>query len=215
MRQTTKDNQKLNLSAAVLAGGDSKRMGEDKAFLELGGERLIDIIIRSLAKLFKDIIVVTDKPEKMNHHLQVRLEEDIYKDGEKNALRGIHASLTLAFHPSCFIVACDMPFISLPLVRYMSQFARDYDLVTPRVEGYYQPLFSFYNKTALPVITSALELKNYKISSLYGKFNTREIKEDIVDAHDRERLSFTNINSPEKFKWAQSYYREHHSSNSV
>lgn len=192
----------INLAAAVLAGGDSKRMGEDKAFLKLGSDRLIDIIVGKLSKIFPEIIVVTDKPH-LIAHLPVRIVEDVYKDTEKNSLRGIHAALTAANNQSCFIMACDMPFISTSLIAYMSAYALDYDLVTPKLDGYYQPMFSFYNKTSLPVITAALESKDYKIHALYEKFHTRVINEDEVDTHDPRRLSFVNINSPEVYRWAK------------
>lgn len=201
----------LTLSAAVLAGGDSKRMGENKAFLKLGGERLIDLIVYELGKLFMEVIVVTDIPEKMAY-LPVRLEKDIYKDGSKNALRGIHAAITAASHPSCFIIGCDMPFISVSLIKHMSSFTSEYDLVTPKLDGYYQPLFSFYNKTSLPVINKALQQQQYKITALPEKMHTKEIHADVVDTHDPKRLSFLNINSPEIFRWAEAFYSEYKSS---
>jgi molybdenum cofactor guanylyltransferase len=182
-------------------------MGKNKAFLELGGKRLVDIIVYELGKLFREVIVVTDVPEKMAY-LPVRLAEDIYKEGEKNALRGIHAALTVASHSSCFITACDMPFLSLSLIKYMASFAREYDLVTPKLAGYYQPMFSFYNKTSLPVINEAMMQQKYKITALFEKLHTKEIHADEVNTHDPKQLSFLNINSPDIFSWAEAYIQE-------
>lgn len=182
-------------------------MGKNKAFLELGGKRLVDIIVYELGKLFREVIVVTDIPEKMAY-LPVRLAEDIHKEGEKNALRGIHAALTVASHSSCFITACDMPFLSLSLIKYMASFARDYDLVAPKVDGYYQPMFSFYNKTSLPLINKALVQQTYKITTLFEKLHTKVIFADVVNTHDPKQLSFININSPDIFSWAEAYIQE-------
>ncbi len=182
-------------------------MGENKAFLELGGKRLVDIIVHELGKLFTEVIVVTNDPAKMAY-LPVRLAEDIHKESEKNALRGIHTALTVASHSSCFIIACDMPFISLSLIKHMSFFANEYDLVTPKLDGYYQPMFSFYNKTSLPVLNEALLQQKYKITALFTKLHAKEIHGDVVNTHDPKQLSFININSPDIFRWAEAYIHE-------
>lgn len=204
MNEERKADKLLALSAAVLAGGDSKRMGKNKAFLELGGERLIDLIVSRLSKLFAEVFVVTNDPGKLSY-LPVRLEEDIYKQGEKNSLRGIHTALNKASYFSCFVTACDMPFISLSLIKYMSDYTKEYDLVTPKLDGYYQPMFSFYNKKILPVIDEALMKRKYKITSLFKELKTKEIFADIVSLYDPKQLSFININSPEIFRWAEAY----------
>ncbi|MEW5921955.1 MAG: molybdenum cofactor guanylyltransferase [Bacillota bacterium] len=203
----SKGMKRLSLSAAVLAGGESKRMGENKAFLKLGGKRLIEIIVEELHHLFAEVIVVSDNPQELVY-LPARLAGDIYREGEKNALRGIHAALSAAFHPSCFVVACDMPFLSLGLIEHMAAFALEYDLVAPRLDGHYQPLFSFYNKMGLPAITVALEQKQYKISSLFRKLRVKEIGEDVVNIYDPKQLSFLNINTREVLRYAEAYLNE-------
>lgn len=193
---------KLMLSAAVLAGGDSKRMGEKKAFLKFDGRYLIELIVEKLCHLFAEVMVVTDKVQEMDF-LPARLVEDIYIEGEKSALRGVHAALSATSHHSCFILACDMPFLSSPLIRHMSFFAEDYDLVVPLLDGHYQPLFSFYHQKCLPVIHEALEEKHNKISRLYDRFNMKVIDEIAVQAYDPKRLSFFNINNRNDFCYAE------------
>lgn len=196
----------LPFSAAILAGGDSKRMGENKAFVKLGDKALIDIIVGKLHPLFAEVLIVTDKAEALSY-LPVRLVADIYKEGEKNTLRGIHAALSEALHPACFIVACDMPFISKGLIAYMAAFAMDYDLVAPRLEGYYQPLFAFYHKQALTVINEALEQKQYRVTALFQnqKLRVRNIDEETVSIYDPRQLSFLNINTREMLRCAEKY----------
>lgn len=193
---------KIMLSAAVLAGGDSKRMGENKAFLQFDGRYLIELIVEKLCHLFTEVMVVTDIGQKMCF-LPVRLVEDIYNEGEKNALRGIHAALTATAQQSCFILACDMPFLSPSLIKHMSSFAEGYDLVVPRLDGHYQPLFSFYHKKCIPVIHKALEQKHYKISPLYDRLNIKVIDEIAVQTHDPKRRSFFNINDRDDFCYAE------------
>lgn len=205
---------KIMLSAAVLAGGESKRMGENKAFLKLDGRYLIELIIDKLCRLFTDVMVVTDMVREMDF-LPVRLVEDLYTEGEKNALRGIHAALAAASQPSCFILACDMPFLSPALIKHMSSFAEDYDLIVPRLEGHYQPLFSFYHKKCLPYIHGALEQEYYKISSIYEKLNIKVIDEIAVQIYDPKQLSFFNINSRDDFHCAERLHETDQSAKGV
>ena len=202
---TDKTINRLSFSAAVLAGGESKRMGKNKAFLKLGGRRIIDLIVEELQTLFAEVIVVTDSPSEMAS-LTVRLVEDIFTGGKKNSLRGVHAALHTALYPSCFIMACDSPFLSLPLIEHMASFAREYDLVAPWLDGYYQPLFSFYNKTSLPVITEALEQKFYRIYALFDYLHVKKISKSAVRSYDPRQLSFFNINTREDYQHAKTLF---------
>jgi len=197
--------RKLSLSAILLAGGENKRMGIKKAFLKVGGNTFIDIIYRKMDELFSEIIVVTDLPQDFSY-LKARITTDLIQNSEKNALRGIHAGLSVASNPACFVVACDMPFLSLSLIKHMSQFALGYDIVVPLLDGYYQPLFAFYNKKALTLIQQRLEEKRYKIVDLYPHFHLKAIAEEIVRQHDPLLLSFSNINSPEDYRKIQEYW---------
>ncbi len=191
-------------SAILLAGGDSKRMGTNKALLRLGDNLLIDTVFKKLNRLFEEIIIVTDREEKLNH-LPAIFTRDVFDEGEKNPLRGIHAGLTSSSSQCCFVIACDMPFFSLPLIRYMSSLAPEFDIVVPRVGGYFQPLFALYNKTALEAITASLQKKEYKIVDLYARLNVKEIDEDIVRSFDSCMLSFYNINTRDDYINAQKY----------
>jgi len=198
--------EKISFSAAVLAGGDSKRMGTNKAFLKLDGKDLIEIVYEKIAALFKEVIIVTDRPGEFRH-LPAILTTDFIREGDKNALRGIQAGLTVASFPACFVVACDMPFLSLPLIHYMSSFTEDFDVVVPRVGTYYEPLFAFYNKNALGTINSHLAGKKFKIFDLFSVLKVKEISEQRIRTFDPKMLSFFNINTREDFDKAREFYR--------
>ena len=199
------EKSKLPLTAILLAGGESKRMGTDKAFLKLGKERLVDIVFRKLDKLFSDIIIVTDRQREFSY-LPARLTGDIIKNSEKCALRGIHAGLSMANSSSCFVVGCDMPFLSLPLVHYMSRFAANFDIVAPHLGGYYQPLFAFYKKSILNCITQRLKDNRLKLTGLYPYLKVKPIREGTVKRFDPQMLSFHNVNTKESFVKAQNIY---------
>lgn len=190
---------KLPLSAVILAGGDSKRMGESKAFLRLMGKPLVELVFDKLHNLFQEVIIVTDRFEDFAFLKEATMTSDILRGEDKNALRGIHAGVSVSSYNSSFVVGCDMPFISMSLIKHMSTYALNYDLVSPKVQGHYQPLFAFYNKSALQVITSSLEEKKFKIVALYPYFNKKIITEEIVRYYDPHLLSFHNINTREAY----------------
>jgi molybdopterin-guanine dinucleotide biosynthesis protein A len=189
---------KLPFSAVVLAGGDSKRMGTNKAFLRLEGNNLIDLVFNKVNSLFAETIVVTDRIEELAY-LPAKLTRDLFVGVEKNALRGIHAGLAVSSYPASFVIGCDMPFFSLTLIKYMSRFAIQYDVVVPRHGEFFQPLFAFYNKTTLGMILKQLKEKKLKISDLYRSLCIKEIGEDIIKDFDPHLISFNNINTRDDY----------------
>ena len=107
---------------------------------------------------------------------------------------------------ACFVTGCDMPFFSLSLIKHMSQFALNYDVVIPFLDGFYQPLFAFYNKKTINLIEHRLKNKQYKIVDLYPHLHVKEIRENIIKQHDPLLLSFSNINSPEDYQRLKDFW---------
>lgn len=195
----------LPFSGVIIAGGDSKRMGERKALLKLGSQSLVEIIFNKLKKLFAEVIIVSDINSELAHLQGAVLAEDIYKEGGKSPLRGIQAALAVSTQPASFVIACDMPFFSLSLIEYMSKFADDNDVVVPQIEGYYQPLFAFYHSRLFDFITKALSEKRYKINELYSQLKVKEIEENAIKSFDPFLFSFYNINTKEAYEKAKEY----------
>jgi molybdopterin-guanine dinucleotide biosynthesis protein A len=189
---------KLPLSAVILAGGDSKRMGTNKAFLRLEDSNLIDLVFNRVNSLFAETIVVSDRLEELAY-LPAKLTKDLYTGVEKSALRGIHAGLTVSSYPASFVIGCDMPFFSLSLINYMSRFAIQYDVVVPRHGEHFQPLFAFYNKTTLDLILERLKENKLKISDLYRSLRIKDIGEDTIKEFDPHFFSFNNINTRDDY----------------
>lgn len=196
---------KIALSAVILAGGDSKRMGTNKAFLTFNRVYLIDYIFEQLHRLFIEVLIVTDR-EKEFKHLNAKIVSDMINSGEKNALRGIHSGLFHASNEAAFFVACDMPFLSESLIYEMSKYAADHDAVLPRVDGYYQPLFAFYNRRVLNMITRSLEQKCFKVTDLYSGLNIKEVNKEMITTHDPDMRSFFNVNTRDDYEKAKKIY---------
>ncbi|WP_461369787.1 molybdenum cofactor guanylyltransferase [Candidatus Darwinibacter acetoxidans] len=188
--------------AIILAGGDSSRLGYPKPLLELEGIPLIEIMIRRLSLLFEQITVVTDR-EDLFAGLPVKLTGDLLTGHVKSPLRGIHAGLSLSGLPYQFVAACDMPFINLELVRYMAAFAPQYDVVVPRIGGYYQPLHAFYSRSCLDPIRKQIERGEFKVTAFYDKIRVRHIGYSEIACFDPGQCSFFNVNTWADYREAQ------------
>lgn len=94
------------MKAYILAGGESRRMGQNKALLDINGSSLIEVIAEQLSD-FEEVVIVGNK--ETYNHLNYRVIEDIIPS--KGPLSGIHTALKDA-DDNCFICSCDSPSIS-------------------------------------------------------------------------------------------------------
>ena len=204
------------MSAVVLAGGDSRRMGTDKAFLKMpGGEPLIEAILSKLAPLSDEIILVANRTQGYER-LGVELVADIYPG--TGSLGGIYTGLWAMSHSHGLVVACDMPFLKPSLLRYMLVMAPEYDVVVPRAvpwgglkapkeetakEHLLHPLHAVYSKSCLEPMKDLLESGDLRIISFYPQVRVRYVEEGEIDIFDPKHLSFFNINTPADLRRAQ------------
>lgn len=183
----------LTISGIVLAGGQSSRLGTDKALVNVNGQSLIEQVVAKLARLSDDVIIVTNSPEKYGH-LETRLVGDIYPG--KGALGGLYSGLRAAANTHSLVVACDMPFLDLKLLRYMILLAPEYDVVMPRIGEFPEPLHAVYSKSCLAPIDRLLARGGLKIIDFFSEVRVRYVEEDEVDIFDPQHLSFFNVNTP-------------------
>lgn len=196
-------------SAAVLAGGDSKRMGWNKALLKMGNFTLIEIIVEKLSLIFTEIIIVTHLKEQLQclDLKKARFVEDSPIGNKKSALRGIHAALKTSKKDKVFIVACDMPFINPLLISFMSWFIEDYDIVIPKEGEHFQPLHGYYGKACAPVIEEMFTRQCFKISELYDRVKVKTVDEAQLELFDPDGSVFFNINNSDDYKLALKLYK--------
>jgi len=182
----------LTVSGIVLAGGQSSRLGMDKSFINVNGQSLIEHIVAKLTRLSDDVIIVTNSPDEYDH-LEARLIGDIYPG--KGALGGIYSGLRAAVNAYSLVVACDMPFLDLNLLRYMIILAREHDVVIPRIGGLPEPLHAIYSKSCLEPIDRLLARGGLKIIDFFSEVRVRYVEEGEVDIFDPQHLSFFNVNT--------------------
>ena len=186
----------MPLSAVVLAGGHSKRLGRDKSLLELDGEPLLAREVQRLGALSDDVVVVTnDAPRYESLSLAARFVPD-EKPG-MGSLMGIYSGLQAVRHAHALVVACDMPFLSVPLLRHMASLAPGYDVVVPRLGSLLEPLHAIYGKSCLPFMEELLDRGERKIVSFFRRVRVRYVNSAELDRFDPDHLSFVNVNTPQ------------------
>ncbi len=190
------------ITAAILAGGDSRRIGIPKAFLEMAGKPLVEYIIDGIADLFAEIIIITNDPDAYDF-LPYRKAPDVITGDVKSSLRGLHGALRAASHRHCLVIPCDMPFINRGLIKKMASYIGDYQVVAPFTGGHYQPLHAFYQQSCLPLIENQLMAGNHKITTLFDQLAVKCINEEEIKEYGTPAHIFFNINNPADYYQAR------------
>jgi len=186
---------KARMTAIILAGGNSIRMGENKAFIQINGIPIITRIHRLFKELFEEVIIVTNEKD-----LFKNLDSNIYTDllPDKGALGGLYTGLFFSSFEYSFCVACDMPFIKKSLLEFLITQAKDEDALVPRTSDGLQPLHAIYSKRCLDAIKRVINRGKYKITDFYDLVRVRIIEEGDFLHLDPLRESFINVNTPEE-----------------
>jgi molybdopterin-guanine dinucleotide biosynthesis protein A len=183
------------MTSIVLAGGKSSRLGRNKALQVIGAKSLIQWVIDHLATLSTEIIIATAHGESILccSYTGIKTVADVYP--EKGPLVGIYSALMASSSPKAIVVGCDMPFLSVDLLEYMSQISSTFDVVVPQTREKVEPLCAVYSRNCLASIHNLLESNELRLSELLNMVEVRYIKEDEINRFDPEHLSFFNVNT--------------------
>jgi molybdopterin-guanine dinucleotide biosynthesis protein A len=152
--------------------------------------------------LSDDLVVVTNDADRYEPlTLPARLVPDEHRG--IGSLMGIYSGLKVARHTHALVVACDMPFLSLPLLRYMVPLAPGQDVVIPRIGGFLEPLHAIYSRACLPAMARLLAEGRRQIIAFFDEVRVRYVEEAEVDQLDPDHLSFVNVNTPDDWERAQ------------
>ena len=170
-------------------------MGENKAFIEIGGVPIIQRIYTLFKELFQEVIIVTNQVELFNN-----FDSKIYSDllPDKGALGGLYTGLFFSTYHYSFCVACDMPFINKSLFQYLMKRISGEDVIVPRTKDGLQPLHAIYSKNCLDPIKIIIEQGKYKIIDFYHMVKVKIVEENDFVSLDPLRESFINVNTPEE-----------------
>ena len=189
----------MEVSGIVLAGGQSQRMGRNKALMSLDGKILISRVLETMARICDDLIICANDPRSYAH-LPARVVRDVIP--HRGALGGIHAGLKAMRHEKALVVACDMPFLSLSLLRFMMVAASDQDVVVPHIDGNFEPLHAIYGVNCISPIERLIADGPRRIVALYDCVRVRVVNENQVRLFGAGN-SFFNINTPQDWALAQ------------
>ena len=192
------------LTICVQAGGESSRMGQDKALMPFLGQPLIQRVADRLAPIADELIVTTNRPDDYRF-LGLPLFPDLKPD--RGALGGLYTALSSATCETVAVVACDMPFASASLIEAASKLLvqEEADVVIPDSgDGLLEPMHAVYRReTCIPAIEAAIEADKWKLISWFPDVKVRILRPDEVKTYDPSGLAFWNLNTPEEFAEAE------------
>lgn len=197
-------NHILDLSAIILCGGNSGRMGCDKAFADFKGKPLFQYVYSIVKSVSDDIVLVVRDPVKYSSYKGYHIITDDPRTAGKGPLAGIYSGLKVITNNRAFVAACDMPLITGRAIR---ELAGCYDSLQPRgalltrCNGQIEPLFSLYNKQSAPFLLKML---------LNGQSRVRRVA-DYIETHYFDITDETviyNINCPEDLEKARLFSRD-------
>ena len=188
-----------DVSLALLAGGLSTRMGEDKAFALLNDGTLLEWMRDRLAPLFSYVFVVTRDPSRF-HDLGLPVVNDALP--ETGSAVGVYSAVLASPTERVICVACDMPFLTPRLLWALSDKSEGFDVYVPRHGGYLQPLCAVYGKGTLDAYREFIASGGRRIFDIYSDLNTGYLDMDDGTYGDPGRLFF-NVNTPAELEAAR------------
>ncbi len=193
-----------DLSAAIVAGGRSSRMGQDKSFVLLHGRPMIEHVVACVSALpVESVLLITNQP---NGYAYLRLTTypDVFPD--KGSLGGIYSAVYHSPSEHTLVVGCDMPYLSGALLRYIAGLRDEregpYDVIVPVHNDHPQGLHAIYRKTVLAPILADLEANRLRVIGFYRMVKARYVLPAEYHDLDPAGLSFKNINTPEELERA-------------
>ncbi len=200
------------LSILILAGGQSRRMGQDKLWLMLDGAPLIAHVVRRVLPFAAEILFSANAAERFAALMRtLPVPARVIPDPFPGAgpLAGLHAGLSAARHDWLLALAADMPFVNRTLLRHMIALAEDCDAVVPQTSHpdaatpTWEPLHALYRRTCLPAIERHLTAGDRRMVSFYDEVRVCSLAPDAVRRFDPDLLSFFNINTPDDWRRGQ------------
>jgi len=180
-------------TAIILAGGNSQRMGSDKARLLLDGQTLLQRVTVVMQQVFPKVMLSVRQPRPEIDLPQIRDDPSC-----AGPLAGLVSGLAAADTAWVFAVGCDMPFIMPEVIKLMWQRRDDCQAVVPVVQGHPQPLAAFYAHTSLGVMRTILESDGKKsLQAVLKRLEVRYVEESQLQSVDPCLRSFLDLDTPQ------------------
>ncbi len=185
-----------DINCIVLVGGKSVRLGRDKIVEPLGSNSILEWVLSRLS-IFKTDIIIVGNAEcnyyQLGRYPRVRFVADIFP--RLGPLGGIYTGLATSTQSVNLVIAGDMPFLNIDLLKYMIKLMGTFDLVVPQLDGLIEPLHALYSKNCLVPIKELITKNELQIRKLYTLVKTRYVDGHEIERFDPNHLSFFNINN--------------------
>jgi molybdopterin-guanine dinucleotide biosynthesis protein A len=191
------------LTIVIQAGGESRRMGQDKALLPFLGQTLIERVVDRVKPLADEVLVTTNRLEAFEF-LGLRLVPDLIPG--RGALGGVYTALQAATQPLVAIVACDMPFANPGLFAAERDLllSSEADITIPFSGKGLEPFHAVYRReTCLPASEAALKAGKWRVDSWFSEMNVYTLQVEEIRRYDPRLLCFRNVNTPEELTEAE------------
>jgi len=188
--QTTHNEKYPDVTGVILAGGQSRRMGQDKARMQISRRTLFERALELLQHFCNSILIAGDRPDLARPGLPAL--PDIYPG---SALGGLHTGLQAAATDWILVTPCDMPYPDPRIVARMLECRTGYDAVVPRTPAGYEPVFALYHKNCLPPMEALLRRNQFRIFDFYQRIRIRFLDPPELPAGWERTL--INLNTPE------------------
>ncbi len=185
---------RLPVTALILCGGKSSRMGRPKAFLPFAGQTIVEHLVAMCRELFNEVFLVANEPEKYSH-----LTVDVVKDvlPHRGPLGGILSGLLVATNSHAFVIACDMPLVQPRLLKRMAEARDGNDVLVLSHDGFIEPLLGLYSKECIKPLEESLFGGRLKTQDFLLGLNatTFEYRREKGEALP----SYYNVNTPQDY----------------
>ncbi len=194
------------LSAAILAGGRAERFGgRDKGALRVEGRSIRERQLAELSAIADDVLIVGVEPgsDLGPSPIPIRLVAD--RVPGCGPLGGLHTALLEATGEVLIVIACDMPYVTAPLLLHLSTLAREADAVVPRTSRGYHPLCAAYTRACLEPAARRLAAGRLKMTDLFEDLRVRVVTDDELNRFGDVGRLLANVNSPAEMIALQSH----------
>jgi len=192
-------------TAIIMAGGDSRRMGRDKAGLQLGDKTLIEHVASALKPVFRNVRVSVRR-----HRQEIELPQICDLVPDAGPLAGLCATLAHVASAETdsaswvFVVATDMPFVQSGLIERLAQARTGFEAVVPVVGKHPQPLAAFYSISALKTLQDVLAgAGKHSLRAALERLNVCYVDQSRLQESDPELRSFVDLDTPQELDRAR------------
>jgi molybdopterin-guanine dinucleotide biosynthesis protein A len=193
----------IRCAGVVLAGGQSRRMGQPKTLLPFGPETMLQRVVQRLGEAVAPIVVAA-RAEQHLPALPAGVRVVFDRQPNRGPLEGMAAAFAslVGLADAAFVTGCDVPLLDPRFVRRMMGLLDDYEIAVPSIGGYDEPLLGVYRLEVLPQIRAALAAGRLRVAALFDTLSTRRIPPRELQIEDLSLESLENVNTPADYRAA-------------